>query len=497
MRCAAILLVAVSASSGCQTDSGPGGIPDTADAGFDTGVEVAFTTVCDGEGEPSGLDPVPGSTQIIFLGLAIEELGVDAPINKVLLDGPSRMTVPKVSGGCNFIVLSGRYTVQVVDIAKDDVLFGSDVDLPSGGVVVLAVFHGPPGDTVAKVYPLNVSTAPEEDTYFVTIVNLAYDIMGPIDLFGFPTNGIFGDDFLALPCPPTPDAPWTPIAPLVGYGESVTLNVPLHSLMFDFDPSGTTPATALDTLRFADSYSKETYAIAVVWNHVWTLPDPIGPSWSAAQFALHGTRMAPPHPNDNASSPDKKNADVISLFSATYSGSPSDYAQNVDTWLGKWSGRDGCHAQSTVEDYIPTDGGGHEVKLFRLRTYAGIDLIGSNDPGDPEFAAHEIDLASSGMEYLHMDIWTPEARHFVVTLRDAGPDKQVGTEDDAEIRRAMNFAVSDRNQWLSLDLKLSEFEQVSTAAWTGEQLAQIELREDDPLSGGFVYLDNFYFYRAE
>lgn len=173
--------------------------------------------------------------------------------------------------------------------------------------------------------------------------------------------------------------------------------------------------------------------------------------------AVGPTSPAPP-PTVNADS-------VISLFSNVYNN------VNVDTWNTRWQ-------FSTAEDF-DVKIAGDDVKRYRNLNFVGI-----------EFASQPID--ATAMTHFHLDIWTPDPtdlpKAFKVLLVDFGANGVFGGNDDSSHELSFTRPTLVSNQWVSLDIPLSNF----TGLVNRAHLAQLVLSGDLPN----VYVDNVYFYNA-
>jgi hypothetical protein len=178
-----------------------------------------------------------------------------------------------------------------------------------------------------------------------------------------------------------------------------------------------------------------------------------------------GVVIDPNIPAVPAPIPDQDPGDVISLFSNAYND------VTVNSWSADWD-------QADVEDILID---GDEVKLYTNLSYAGI-----------EFTSPTID--ASAMTHLRMDIWTADPTDlpdlFWVRLVDFGANGVWdGGGDDVEATVNIDATYDPPLQtgvWISLDIPMTEFEQLVTR----DHLAQL-LIGGDP---NRVYLDNLYFY---
>jgi hypothetical protein len=153
--------------------------------------------------------------------------------------------------------------------------------------------------------------------------------------------------------------------------------------------------------------------------------------------------------------------DVISLFSDAYAD------VSVDTWLTSWSVA--MLADITIE--------GNPTKKYYNLDYAGIETI-----------ANQLDLTE--MEFLHMDVWSPNFTFLGIKLVDFGPDGAFGGGDDSE--HQVNLEGLSQNEWVSLDIPMTDFTGLNSL----ENMAQYIL-VGQPTGSSVVFLDNFYFYKGD
>jgi len=156
---------------------------------------------------------------------------------------------------------------------------------------------------------------------------------------------------------------------------------------------------------------------------------------------------------------------VISLFSNAYNN------VTVDTWNTRWQ-------FSTAEDF-DLQVAGNDVKRYRDLNFVGI-----------EFTSQTIN--ASAMTHFHIDIWTPDPTDlpaaFRVLLVDFGANGTFDGGDDSSHELSFTRPTLVSEQWVSLDIPLSNF----TGLVNRAHLAQLVLSGDLPN----VYIDNVYFYKA-
>jgi hypothetical protein len=150
-------------------------------------------------------------------------------------------------------------------------------------------------------------------------------------------------------------------------------------------------------------------------------------------------------------------ANVISMFSNTYTNVP------VDTWQAAWS-------QGFVNEIQIA---GNATKKYTSLNFVGIEATGANT----------IDLAT--MYKLHVDLWTPNSTTFKVKLVDFGANGIYAGGDDVEHELTLSPTL---DSWNSYTLLLSDF----TGLTTKNHVAQLIFSS---LPGGtsVAYIDNVYF----
>lgn len=156
-----------------------------------------------------------------------------------------------------------------------------------------------------------------------------------------------------------------------------------------------------------------------------------------------------PPPPTAAPVPTKDAADVLSVFSDTYTNiSGTDFYPN-------WG-------QSTVVSNISI--GGNTTKSYQSLNYQGVQFAGAVD--------------ASQMTELHLDIWTPNCTAFEVFLINGVNMEQSVT---------LNPTASG---WNSFDISLSQYTTINKAS-----IIQFKL-VGTPFGSSQVFLDNIYFWKA-
>lgn len=177
-----------------------------------------------------------------------------------------------------------------------------------------------------------------------------------------------------------------------------------------------------------------------------------------------GTLTLTPNPSPVAGAPVPSHlpADVISLFSDSYTNVA------VDTWSASWD----------VADVADVSVQGNPAKKYSNLSYAGIEFLG----------AHVVN--ASTMTHFHIDVWAAAGTSFKVKLVDFGANGVYGGADDKEQELTFTSASNpafNPGGWSSLDIPLSAFTNLTTRA----HLAQLILAGD----AGAVYVDNLYFHK--
>ncbi|MCC5834017.1 MAG: hypothetical protein JJU20_04720 [Opitutales bacterium] len=170
----------------------------------------------------------------------------------------------------------------------------------------------------------------------------------------------------------------------------------------------------------------------------------------------NGGTPAPTAPATASPVPTEPADEVISIFSSVYSDVP------VDTFRTGWSVA--AFEEVMIED-VPT-----------LR-YSNLDFVGI------ETVASQID--ASGMEYFHIDVWTPNMDVIRIKLVDFGPDGAWGGGDDTE--HELVFEGLAQGEWHSLQIPLADFTNMLNQA----NLAQFIL-SGTPAGAGTLFVDNIY-----
>jgi hypothetical protein len=166
-----------------------------------------------------------------------------------------------------------------------------------------------------------------------------------------------------------------------------------------------------------------------------------------------GPTVAAPTPTVNASN-------VISMFSDAYTN------VTVDTWRTGWSA-------GNLEDIA--------IEGNATKKYSSLDFVGVETVASPINAANMTDF--------HIDIWSSDFTEFAIKIVDFGANGIFGGGDDVE--HQINFATPAKNQWVSLNIPLTDF----TGLTTKEHLGQY-IFVGRPAGATTVYVDNVYFFNS-
>ncbi|MDX2302762.1 MAG: hypothetical protein NW226_08170 [Microscillaceae bacterium] len=162
--------------------------------------------------------------------------------------------------------------------------------------------------------------------------------------------------------------------------------------------------------------------------------------------------------------PAREAAEVISLYSNTYTNVP------VDTWNARY-------IFSTVDEFFI------KVQDDDVIRYRNLNFVGI------EFRNPTVDASS--MSGFHIDIWTPdpisESTQFKVLLADLGADGAFGGGDDKNHEVTVTSASLSSGNWVGIDIPLSSFTSLTSRSKLGQMV----------LSGTLpnLYIDNVYFYK--
>lgn len=171
-----------------------------------------------------------------------------------------------------------------------------------------------------------------------------------------------------------------------------------------------------------------------------------------------GESSGPDAPEAPAPTPTEDAADVVSLFSDAYTD------LTVDTWRTDWS-------SAVLEDIQIT---GNATKKYSALDFVGIETTGQNL------------VDASGMDFLHIDVWTPNMSTIRIKLVDFGANGVFDGGDDSE--HELIFDNLPTSQWNSLKIPIGDFTGLQSQA----NMAQYIL-SGLPAGQGILYVDNVYF----
>lgn len=170
-------------------------------------------------------------------------------------------------------------------------------------------------------------------------------------------------------------------------------------------------------------------------------------------------------PTEAPAAPSAAAADVISLFSDSYTD------VTVDTWQTGWS---------NVGSYEEVDLGGNTVKKYSDLAFVGIETVSAQ-------------VDASGMTHFNLDMWSANATEFKIKLVDFGAtggysgDGGDGQGDDVE--HEYTVSTPAQGEWVTVSLSLADaFPGLTTTA----NIAQLILSAA-PGGEADVFIDNVYF----
>ncbi|CAD0006409.1 PKD domain-containing protein [Flavobacterium chungangense] len=168
-----------------------------------------------------------------------------------------------------------------------------------------------------------------------------------------------------------------------------------------------------------------------------------------AKLVLNPTTAAPTPPNRQA-------GDVISIYGSKYTNVAGT------NYFPDW----GQAGQGS--SWAEFDLNGDKMLNYIKLSYQGIAL------------ADGASIDVSGMEYLHMDVWTADLQKLETSLINVGPSEKPVTKD------------LTANQWTSIDIPISAF---TNQGLSVDKIFQLKL-VGTPWAGGTVFIDNIYFYKT-
>lgn len=168
------------------------------------------------------------------------------------------------------------------------------------------------------------------------------------------------------------------------------------------------------------------------------------------------------NPQTAAPTPTVPASQVISMFSDAYTN------VTIDTWKTSWS-------SATLTD-IEIEG--NATKRYSDLNFVGIEAIGGNM------------IDATAMTHFHVDVWSGNFTTFKIKLVDLGANgvyNGVGVADDVE--HEIVITAPAQNTWISLDIPLSDFTNLTTRAHLSQFIFAAE-----PIGSTTVYIDNVYFH---
>ncbi len=161
-------------------------------------------------------------------------------------------------------------------------------------------------------------------------------------------------------------------------------------------------------------------------------------------------------PSTAAPMPSTTSGSVISLFSNTYTN------RVIDTWSAGWD----------QADVIDTTIAGNDTKKYSNLNYSGIEFTGANS------------INATAMNFLHVDIWTPNSTPLKLKLVDFGANNAYDGGDDKNSIEYVLTPAPTPGTWTSYNIPLSNFTGLDTKA----NLSQMLFIG----SNTTVYFDNVY-----
>lgn len=177
-----------------------------------------------------------------------------------------------------------------------------------------------------------------------------------------------------------------------------------------------------------------------------------------------GSFTSAPEPQEDA-------ADVISIFSDSYTNEPVDY------YNGYWA------------PFQTTTGDSKDINGDNVLSYQELNFVGI------QFAVNVPTIDVSEMTHFHADVQPLQdiqvGDFFTLTLLDAGADNTIGTDDDTSADITLSADDLSLGNWASIDIPFSSLGSLSHRT----NLAQIIFVTDGTITE--VYVDNVYFYKGD
>ena len=157
--------------------------------------------------------------------------------------------------------------------------------------------------------------------------------------------------------------------------------------------------------------------------------------------------------------PSRSDSDVISIFSSAYTDVPDT------NYFPDWG------QASQGSGWALFDLAGDEMLQYINLSYQGIALADGTS----------VDV--SGMEYIHLDVWTADAVTQIETSLINGPSGST----EAPVTVGLTA-----NDWTSIDIPISDYTDQGLSV---NEIFQLKF-VGEPWAAGTVFIDNIYFYKA-
>lgn len=223
-----------------------------------------------------------------------------------------------------------------------------------------------------------------------------------------------------------------------------------HELIFEAPAQNTWVSYDIPLTNFTNLFTKEHIAQLIFSG----TPVGSGTVFIDNVYFTNEANTVVSDPTVAAPAPTLPQADVISLFSNTYTN------VLVDTWKTDWS-----DATLTDEQIA-----GNDVKKYNPLVFTGIETVTSQ-------------INASGMTTFNVDVWSPDFTVFKIKLVDFGPNGIYDGGDDSE--HEITFNNPAQSTWISYSIPLAEFENLTSL----QHISQLIFVG----SGAKVYIDNVYF----
>ena len=168
-------------------------------------------------------------------------------------------------------------------------------------------------------------------------------------------------------------------------------------------------------------------------------------------------------PSSSASTPSVAAANVVSIFSETYTAPVAVTRWSTDWGQGTTHSTEEVVTGDFVQKYTFVDGGSGR--------YTGVDMASGVD-------------ASSSTNF-HIDFWSADLASFKIKIVDFGADGAYGGGDDVDGGET-EITITTNNQWQGLDIDLSTL----TSLTTKGAISQFVIVGT---ADGTLYIDNLYF----